>query len=70
MMLIFQRESPMAVTVMSLSILPSAGGLQEHVVDGRCPWGVKSYKLLLVCCVLHKAVNQLFFIFFYFFKCS
>lgn len=38
MMLIFQHESPMAVTVMSLCFLPSAGGLQKHVVDERCPW--------------------------------
>lgn len=51
MMLIFQRESPMAVTVMSLRILPSAGGLQEHVVDGRCPWVLSPTNCFL--CAVH-----------------
>lgn len=32
-MFIFQHESPMTVTVISLHILSSAGGLQQQVVE-------------------------------------
>lgn len=66
MMLIFQHESPMAVTVMSLCFLPSAGGLQKHVVDERCPWVLSHVQI--ASCVLRitqSCESVILFVFFF-----